>query len=218
MGRATPLHRDDPDKAPLGGNVRVTRQDWLNTALDTLISDGIEQVKVLTLAEQMKVSRSSFYWYFKSRQDLLDALLAHWLETNTKAIVDAAALPAQSVTEAVCNIFIGFVDPDKFSTTLDFAIRDWARRSGKVRGVLDASDRQRIEAIADVFARFDYPTAEALTRARVLYYMQIGYNDADLQEPMEARQAQVAQYIHVFTGHYPTEAELTRFRMQTAAF
>ena len=31
------LHRDDPDAAPLVGNIKVTRQDWLNVALDVLI-------------------------------------------------------------------------------------------------------------------------------------------------------------------------------------
>ncbi len=218
MARVTPLHRDDPEKEPLGGNVRVTKQDWLNAALDTLISDGIEQVKVMTLADRMSVSRSSFYWYFKSRQDLLDALLDEWLATNTKAIVDAAAMPAATVTEAVCNIFEGFVDARTFSNALDFAIRDWARRSGKVRRVLDASDAQRVAAIADVFVRFDYPKDEAMTRARVMYYMQIGYNDAELQETMAERQAQVSRYIFVFTGQHASEAELRAHRARTAAF
>ena len=68
------LHRDEPTAEPLTGNVKGTRADWLNVAMDVLISHGVEQVKVLALAERMGVSRSSFYWYFKSRQDLLDAL------------------------------------------------------------------------------------------------------------------------------------------------
>ena len=29
-------NRDDPALAPLAGNVKVTRQDWLNAALDVL--------------------------------------------------------------------------------------------------------------------------------------------------------------------------------------
>ena len=78
------LHRDDPDAEPLVGNIKVTRTDWLRVAMDVLVSDGVEQVKVLSLADRMAVSRSSFYWYFKSRQDLLDALLAEWQSTNTQ--------------------------------------------------------------------------------------------------------------------------------------
>ena len=70
------LHRDNPSKQPLTGNVKVTREDWLNIAMDALIRDGVEAVKVKIFAEALGVSRSSFYWYFKSRQELLDALLA----------------------------------------------------------------------------------------------------------------------------------------------
>ena len=87
-----------PEAEPLVGNIKVTRDDWLNVAMDVLISDGVDQIKVLNLAERMAVSRSSFYWYFKSRQELLDALLARWQATNTAALVAQAEAPARTIT------------------------------------------------------------------------------------------------------------------------
>lgn len=189
------------------GNTKVTKEDWLNAALETLISDGIEQVKILTLADRLDVSRSSFYWYFKGRKDLLDALLRHWLDTNTKAIVTHANQPATTIHEAVCNIFAAFLDPAQFDTKLDFAIRDWGRRSPKVRRTLDTSDQTRIEAITTMFERHGYPERESLARARTVYYMQIGYNDADLQEPPEDRLALIDCYLLTFTGHPPKPAD-----------
>ncbi|MEO0504098.1 MAG: TetR/AcrR family transcriptional regulator, partial [Pseudomonadota bacterium] len=123
------LHRDDPAKDPLIGNIKVTRQDWMNAALAVLKSGGVEAVKVADLAAQLQVSRSSFYWYFKNRTDLLDALLAHWEATNTAALVAQAHAPAQTITEACCNIFRCNIDTRLFDPQLDFAIRDWARRS-----------------------------------------------------------------------------------------
>jgi len=66
--------------------------------MDVLISDGVEKVKVLTLAERLDVSRSSFYWYFKSRQELLDSLLELWEATNTAAIVRQTKAPAKTIT------------------------------------------------------------------------------------------------------------------------
>lgn len=201
----------------LAGNTKVTRQDWLTVALDMLISDGIEQVKVLPLAESLDVSRSSFYWYFKSRQDLLDALLEHWMDTNTKAVIDHAQRPAQSIGQAILNVFVGFLDPDQFNNKLDFAIRDWARRSGKVRRIMDTSVGQRISALADMFERFDYDVEEALTRARVLYYMQIGYNDAELQEPMPERLSLLPNYLFVFSGVEADPADIENFRVRVSA-
>lgn len=211
MGKPV-LHRDDPDKLPLIGNTKVTRQDWLNVAMDVLISDGVELVKVLVLAERLDVSRSSFYWYFKSRQDLLDALLAHWQSTNTAQFVAQAEEPARTITGAVCNVHRCVVDRALFDTALDFAIRDWARRSGPVRRVLDQSDARRLEALTKMFQRYGYAPEDALTRARVLYYMQIGYDLAQLAEPVEARLAMVPHYLRVFTGQEPDADELAEFR------
>ncbi|QBF33025.1 TetR/AcrR family transcriptional regulator [Thalassococcus sp. S3] len=193
------------------GNVKVTRADWLNVAKDALISDGVDQVKVLLLSERLDVSRSSFYWYFKSRSDLLDALLDDWEKTNTAALTKQAETPAPSITAAVCNIFRCVIDTEMFNTPLDFAIRDWARKSGKVRRALDQSDATRIAAITAMFARYDYPADEARTRALVLYYMQMGYNAADLQEPLEDRLKQVPDYLYVFTGQRVQDGELEAF-------
>ncbi|KUJ78702.1 TetR/AcrR family transcriptional regulator [Ruegeria profundi] len=205
------LHRDDPEAEPLVGNIKVTREDWLNVAMDVLISDGVDQIKVLNLAERMAVSRSSFYWYFKSRQELLDALLARWQATNTAALVAQAESPADTITGAVCNVHRCVVNTDLFDTALDFAVRDWARKSGKVRRALDQSDARRLQALHAMFTRYGYSEVEAETRARVLYYMQIGYDLAQLNEPMETRLSMVPHYLYVFTGVEPKPEEVEEF-------
>lgn len=193
---------------PLGGNTKVTREDWLNVAMDVLISQGVEKVKVLTLGARLDVSRSSFYWYFKSRQDLLDALLEIWQATNTGAITDHAARPSATITEAVCILFRCFVTTGAFNHQLDFAVREWARRSGAVRRVLDRSDETRVAAICAMFERHGYVPDDAEARARILYYMQIGYYALELQEPAEHRLSMVSGYVRGFTGQTPSPAEL----------
>ncbi|WP_372574696.1 TetR/AcrR family transcriptional regulator [Ruegeria jejuensis] len=212
------LHRDDPEAEPLVGNIKVTRDDWLNVAMDVLISDGVEQVKVMNLAERMGVSRSSFYWYFKSRQDLLDALLAKWQATNTVALIAQAEAPANTITAAVCNVHRCVVNAELFDTALDFAVRDWARREGKVRRMLDQSDARRLEALRAMFARFGYQELESETRARVLYYMQIGYDLAQLNEPQDIRLSLVPHYLFVFTGVEPQPEEIEEFAAYARSF
>ncbi|TMV07601.1 TetR/AcrR family transcriptional regulator [Ruegeria sediminis] len=212
------LHRDDPDAEPLVGNVKVTRDDWLNVAMDVLISDGVEQVKVLNLAERMAVSRSSFYWYFKSRQELLDALLARWQATNTAALIAQAETPADTITAAVCNVHRCVVNSGLFDTALDFAVRDWARRSGKVRRMLDQSDAHRLEALQAMFMRYGYEEVEAVTRARVLYYMQIGYDLAQLNEPVKFRLKLLPYYLLVFTGVEARAEEIEEFSAYARRF
>lgn len=202
--RAAPvLHRDNPDKEPLSGHVKVTPEDWLNVARDLLVSEGVAGVKVLAIGERLGVSRSSFYWYFKSRKHLLEALLDDWEARNTAPILTHCKLPADNITWAVCNFFRCFVDPNLFDASLDFAVREWSRRDGKVRNRIDAADALRLKAVTAMFERHGYSPYEADTRARILYFMQCGYHALEVREPMQARTARLEGYLLGFTGVAP---------------
>ena len=205
-----------PQRPAQLGNVKATRDDWLDLALSVLAAEGVAHVTVLNLSERLGVSRSSFYWYFKNRDELLDALLDRWDRLNTRSIVSQADEPAGTVNEAVCNVFRCWVNAAIFSPRLDFAVREWARRSAGVRKALDRSDRLRTEALKALFARFGYEDEDALVRARVLYYMQIGYYAIDLKEPIEARLNLTPHYLKAFTGAAPSEAEVDAFRAYAA--
>jgi len=203
----------DPQPEPLPGNVKVTRADWLRVAMDLLVSHGVQSVKVLTIGERLGVSRSSFYWYFKSRQDLLDQLLAEWERSNTGILIRHSGLPADTITGALNNFFRCIIDPQGFNHRLDFAVREWARRDGRVRGVIDRSDAARQQALAQMFERHGYDAAEADIRARVLYYQQIGYYALELAETLEDRLSRVEGYLYCFTGVHPAPEEVEAFKI-----
>jgi AcrR family transcriptional regulator len=197
--------------ASLYPQTKVSRVDWLRAALDMLISAGVERVKILDLATRLGVSRSSFYWYFTSRQDLLNQLLRHWSEANTRGIVDQAALPSTSIMEAVVNIFACWTDRRLFDPRLDFAIREWARRSKSVHRVVQQADDARVAAIQQMFQRHDYAASDAFTRARVLYFMQIGYYALDIKEELEQRLSVTEEYLRAFTGQEPDKKQVDGF-------
>jgi AcrR family transcriptional regulator len=184
----------------------------VNAALDILISDGAEFVKIMTLSKRLGVSRSSFYWYFKSRQELMDQLLEHWRITNTEALIGQARAPSISINNAVCNVFKCVVDPKLFDNRLDFAIRDWARQNSAVRRVLERSDERRLMELREMFMRYDFDGLEAKARSRILYYMQVGYSDADLHEPMSDRLELLEVYLLGFTGVRPDPDEVAAFQ------
>jgi len=210
--RSSPvLHRDDPGKDPLIGHVKVTRQDWLNMARDVLVNDGVAEVKILVLANRMGVSRSSFYWYFKNRADLQNALLDEWEERNTAQIVAHCLLPSASITEAACNFFRCFVDQTKFDQGLDFAIREWSRRDLTIRNRLDRADQDRIAAVTACFARHGYDSVDADARARILYFMQLGYHALEVREDIATRMSRLAPYIRGFTGQDPEPGAVAAF-------
>jgi AcrR family transcriptional regulator len=201
----------EPLTQPPSGNVKVTRADWIALAMETLVRDGVESVKILTLGQKLGVSRSSFYWYFRDRQDLLDQLLAFWLEKNTKGIVERAQRPAPSIVRSILNVFECWADEDIFDPKLDFAVREWARRTPAVRRAVTRADDTRVNSVRDLYLRFGFSKEDALIRARVLYCMQIGYYFLGVREPAEVRLSHAAAYLRSFTGEKPSPEDLEQF-------
>ncbi len=73
------LKRPKARKTPLG------REAWLNAAKTALIREGVGNVEVGKLARKLHATRGGFYWFFSSRKELLDILLADWERSNTAA-------------------------------------------------------------------------------------------------------------------------------------
>ncbi len=192
-------------------HTKATRVDWLIAAREVMLAEGVERVKVLTLAKRLEISRASFYWYFKDKTDLLNAVLERWRGTNTSAILVQADMPSESVFEGVINIFECWVDEALFDARLDFAVREWARRSEDVRKEVDIADDDRVDTIKAMFLRHGYEDQDAFIRARVLYFMQIGYYALELGETTSTRMKYIADYLRSFTGQEPPADAVAKY-------
>jgi AcrR family transcriptional regulator len=193
------------------GPVSTSREDWIAAGLEVLVADGAAAVKILTLARRLGCSRSNFYWYFRDRDALLDALLQRWQERNTTAIVDRAGLPAARISQAVLNIFDCWADPALFDPRLDFAVREWARGTDQVRQAVREADDRRLQAITDLFLRFGARPAEAAVRTRVLYFTQIGYYALEVRETLAERQVLLRDYVEAFCAEAPAAEDIRAF-------
>lgn len=190
---------------------RGSREVWLAAARQALVDTGVEAVKIQPLATALGLARTSFYWFFRDRTALLDALLADWEAKNTGAFVDACAAYAGSIAEGVLNLIAVFNDEAAFEPRLDFAVRGWAHRSDEVAARVHAADERRLAAIRALFERFGFAPDDADVRARTVYLVQIGYIAMQVQESREIRMARVPGYVAIYSGTAPTAGELARF-------
>lgn len=197
--------------------VSTTRADWVRTALQILVEEGAAEVKILTLAARMGCSRSNFYWFFKDREALFAELLAHWQAKNTAAIVERAARPATRISQGVLNVFDCWADPALFDARLDFAMREWARRSGHVAAEVARADGERLAALTALFARHGASPTQAVVRARTLYFMQIGYYALEIRETRADRMALLADYVLAFCGELPDAGDIRAFTLRNPA-
>ncbi len=190
---------------------RGSPEVWLEAASEALQESGVEAVKILPLARRLGLSRTSFYWFFEDREQLLAALVARWRDRNTGGIVRQSWAYAETLAEAMLNVFDCWIDSTLFDSKFEFAIRSWALQSDEILAEVQDADRARLEALKDMFIRFGHAEAVADVRARTTYLVQIGYISMQSEEDMAVRMQRIPGYIEIFTGQAPQQRELDRF-------
>lgn len=174
-------------------------QEWIDTARRALIDDGIVGVKIDRLAKIAGVTRGGFYWRFKDHTELLDKLLEDWRASNTQPMLDVLAAPG-TVSERLSRLAHLYISEQGFSPAYDRAVRAWANLSADVEIVVQEVDAIRIAAIRQVFLDGGYSEDDAMIRARIVYFHQVGYYATGLQESLEQRQGLIHRYVEVFAG------------------
>lgn len=195
---------------------RGSREGWLEAAYGALIREGVDAVKVMALAEELKLSRTSFYWFFENRDDLLAALADMWEARTTAPLVAATREYAESETEAMLNVIACFLKAETFDAKLEFAMRGWGLRNPAILARVSEADARRLEALTRMLERWGHDAQDADVRARTVYLVQIGYISMQAEETLETRLTRIPNYVEIYTGRAPEPREIARFRARFA--
>jgi AcrR family transcriptional regulator len=141
---------------------RLSRNSWLEVALELLQDDGINAVTVDALAVQLGVTRGSFYHHFKDRNDLSTEMLEYWKQKWTVEIRDDIASLGldglQSLT-ALLNLI-----HHRKSADYDSAIRAWAIHDEQAREIVGEADKMRLEFIRSQFKKIGFKNLLTMSR------------------------------------------------------
>jgi AcrR family transcriptional regulator len=164
-----------------------------------LVAAGVDDVKVDRLSRQLKVTRGSFYWHFKNRKDLLDALLDGWKQQNLSEIAQVRNRRREAGPDMVEVVRI-WLQEDPAYPTFDMAIRFWARKDPAVAALVRRTDDEWIGLLQAIFQANGEGELASLARARITYFHQIGYYALAIEESLEDRLALSPYYHAVLTG------------------
>jgi AcrR family transcriptional regulator len=190
---------------------RGSANAWLAAAYDELTDSGVDAVRIMPLAKRINLSRTSFYWFFRDREALLEALIDLWREKNTGCILKQADAYAESVTEALLNVMDCWLNRELFDAKFEYAVRSWALQSPEVAAEILSADTIRLKALTKLFARYGHAPAAADVKARTVYLTQIGYISMKTEEKLAERMTRIPYYVEIFSGQAPTRRELERF-------
>jgi AcrR family transcriptional regulator len=155
--------------------VSLTPDQWVAAATELLVDSGIDAVRVDVVSKILKVTRGSFYWHFKDRNDLLRSLLESWRKATTEQIIERfeshQGEPLELFHELISLPFRG--RSAVRAARIELAIRAWARRDQMARHAVDEVDSRRVSYISQCFSALGFSLAESRQRAFLLYSYEI---------------------------------------------
>jgi hypothetical protein len=107
---------------------------------------------------------------------------------------------AGSPVERFARLMHVWIDELDFDPAYDLAVRDWARVSQKAEKAVRKFDDDFVEAMTALFRDAGYPADEALIRARVVYYHQVGYYSLRVKQTRDNRYGSADLYLRILTG------------------
>jgi len=191
--------------APRAAKAVLTPDDWVRAATQVLVDHGIDHVRVDVLAGELNVTRGSFYWHFRDREDLLRRVLQAWREVSTVQLTQrlevARSDPRELLADVITLPFRGRAAVR--AARIELAIRAWARRDPMAQQALDEADSSRIGYHETLFRALGFAPDEAAHRAFLLY----GYEVAESLMPRQgsaaardARRRSVLQLVQQTLG------------------
>lgn len=155
MSRRIPLH------------ARISREDWLQHALDTLRREGIQGVRIEKLARELGVTKGGFYGHFRDLDELKANLLEFWSNEYTNIATRHAGLEEDDDPVAALLQLIEMVR-ERHLARYELAMRSWADHDEDVAAVVRKIHAERIRFLRRLFQRIGFTGAERNMRARLL--------------------------------------------------
>lgn len=174
----------------------LTREDWIKAAQAILIKGGIDSVRVDTLAKELAITRGSFYYHFKSRDDLLQSLLSDWRSRATENIIQQLGSTKYSPKERLEKLlglpFRGH--SAQAAAAIELGIRAWARRDDLARQAIDEVDNHRLRFIESLLQQMGKDPVSAQDTAALIYAYQISIS---LIQPNQKTTKRYEQHLRI---------------------
>jgi len=143
---------------------RLTREVWLSRALEHLAQDGKAKLTVDKLVRALGVTKGSFYWHFRDRDDFQQSLVKYWDHQYTQSVIKLVTPLKGSPDDRLWAIMETVCKEDL--ARYDVAIRAWAAQEPAVVDLVRSVDNSRLRLVRSLFAELGFRGTELQMRTR----------------------------------------------------
>jgi AcrR family transcriptional regulator len=149
----------------------LSRTDWVEAALLALEAGGMPAVAVEPLAKQLGATKGSFYWHFKDRADLIDAVVERW---ERRYITDGISRLSEidDPRARLERLFKVAVTPG--TGRIDVALTEAAKTNAGVAETVRRVQERRVEFLAGIYEQLGLAPHNARQLAVLALLAQVG--------------------------------------------
>ena len=152
----------------------VSREQWILEGLKVLNESGVDHVTIHNLARRLGISRSGFYWHFKNRDELLDALLEDWDRNSTRVITENVRILAMEPAKRLVHLAETVLDYGLANN--EIALNHWALNSKRAASQVRSVTRVRLNFVRQAFADLGF-RGDALEMRAMLFALNTIWED-----------------------------------------
>ena len=160
------------ETTPVGRtNDSLPREDWITGAWEMLGDAGLDGVRVEPLARRLGVTKGSFYWHFRDRQELLDVLLDLWFsiwDDQMSPDIDGDG----NAEERIWALFESVIRRTTRGQTV--SLRLLSHKDPEIARRIDERDAQRLAFLMQRLEEIGFSREEARVRGQVYQAIMTG--------------------------------------------
>ena len=146
-------------------NSRLNRDEWLERSL-ALLSQNKGHFRIDDLVKKLGVTKGSFYWHFKSRDDFINSMLDYWGRTTTHGVITQMEKYHNAGAEKRLFELMRILRNKEYCN-YDIAIRNMATWSKEVADKVKDVDDMRLSFVSSLFKEIGFRGKDLEVRVHV---------------------------------------------------
>ncbi|WP_154223225.1 TetR/AcrR family transcriptional regulator [Marinicella rhabdoformis] len=168
---------------------------WLKMGIYTLDQLGFRALKIKDMCERLKVTKGSFYHWFKSKREYELQLLNYWKQRYTQGFIKNAE-KGKNCKKKLAILGEQCIEGALNGNRLEFEINAWSLQDEKVKSFVTSVYEQRHQYLIKLLSGIYKDPVEVKKHALILYALVVGIDCFYRELTREELDLMFSDYLH----------------------
>ena len=173
---------------------------WLDEGIKRIAVKGLLFLNISDIADELEISKSSFYHYFNTKEEYLEQLIEYWEEEGTINIIKEVLLQ-DNLTDPILFLLKNIFDSNFENECVMLQFRASIGTNKNIKKKVEEIDQIRISFIIAMLSKSGYSGEELNNKARHIYRFFLGtVAHCRLVSPNEKEKQQIIEDFTILFG------------------